>query len=270
MTVLGFGSSPPTSLKKIEMVFAMLVKCKLVYRSIFEMSFVSLCEATKVALKENFKKCVQGYHLINSDPLKEAVWEAVNAQVFVASGIPVESKSSGSHSPGSDITCAIGNISNKSAKYDGKKQESFSISSYRLTSVCSGTNCGTPAEIIAEIEKRKNFQYYSVIVREELESSYNYHWYLIPSDHPSLSPNTYEWTPMIGKRGVNKGKQIGWETNTINGSNMSVSFSMSSQLWINVSATEDLKQHIIGTVTTTQKQTFDYLQLWDILSKTSN
>jgi len=227
----------------------------------------SLSDSTKLALGENFKKCVQGYHLINSEPLKECVWEAVNAQVFVASGIPVESKSSGSHSPGSDITCSIGNISNKSAKYDGKKQESFSVSSYRLTAVCSGTNPGTTAAVIAEIEKRKNFQYYSIIVREELADTYNYHWYLIPSDHPSLSPNTYEWVPMIGKRGVNKGKQVGWETNTVNGSNMSVSFSMSSQLWINVAVNEDLRQYIVGSVITTQKQQFDYMQLFDLLSK---
>jgi hypothetical protein len=267
MTVLGFGSSLRTSPKKIEMEIVPSSNCKTnCYCKLSRMSVV-LNEVTKVSLGENFKKCVQGYHLINSEPLKEAVWEAVNAQVFVASGISVESKSSGSHSPGSDITCAIGNISNKSAKYDGKKQESFSVSSYRLTAVCSGTNCGTPAAIIAEIEKRKNFQYYSIIVREELESTYNYHWYLIPSDHPSLSPHTYEWVPMIGKRGVNKGKQVGWETNTVNGSNMSVSFSMSSQLWINVAVTEELKQYIVGTVTTTQKQTFDYLQLFDILSK---
>jgi hypothetical protein len=228
---------------------------------------LSLEQGVIEGLAENFGKCVQGYHLINSDPLKESVWESVNAQVFVASGIPVESKSSGSHSPGSDITCSIGNISNKSAKYDGKGRDSFSISSYRLTAVCSGTNCGKPEDIIAEIDKRKNFQYYSVIVREELPESYKYDWYLIPSTHPSLVPETYEWSPMYGKRGINKGKQIGWFTNTVNGSNMSVSFSMSSQLWMNVAVTEEMKQFIVGNVVTNKTQTYDYLQLYNMLKK---
>ena len=220
----------------------------------------------RVKLVENFNKCVQGYHFINSDPLKESVWEAVNAQIFNASDIPVTSQSSGSHSPGSDITCSIGNISNKSAKYSNAKRETFSISSYRLTSVCCGTNCGTPEIVIAEIEKRKNFQYYSVIVREVLENTYHYDWYLIPSDQSSLIPQTYEWKPMIGKRGLNKDTQIGWETNTVNGSNMTISFSMSSQLWMNIAVTEEMKQFIVGSAVAPMQQKFDYMQLYNILS----
>ena len=137
-----------------------------------------------------------------------------------------------------------------------------------MTSICSSTNCGTQEQIINEIEKRKNFQYYSVIVREMVDDVCHYDWYLIPSDYASLSPRTYEWKPMIGKRGMNKDKQVGWETNTVNGSSMSISFSMSSQLWINVRVTEEMKKFIVGSVVCPTKQMFDYIQLFSILSTT--
>jgi Ser-tRNA(Ala) deacylase AlaX len=67
-----------------------------------------------------------------------------------------------------DINCSLGRISNKSAKYSNNKK-SIDISSYRLTTVCSEKKCGTPTEIIEEINKRKNFDYYSFIVRDETD-----------------------------------------------------------------------------------------------------
>jgi hypothetical protein len=101
-----------------------------------------------------FKKCVRGYHLINMDPIKEAVWESINSQVLTHSGTTVYEKSSGSHSPGSDISSNIGNFSNKSVKYDSPKNDHFNISSYRLTTVCSSDSPGNISEIIEEINKR--------------------------------------------------------------------------------------------------------------------
>ena len=219
--------------------------------------------AIRPALLANFEKTVHGYHLVNSDPLKESMWESVNAQIFVASGCPVESKSSGSHAPGSDITCAIGNISNKSAKYESDKT-AFAISSYRLTSACSSSNVGTIPEILAAISERKNFQYYSVIVRREHGTIYFYDWYMIPSDHPSVNPEAYEWTPMVGKRGKNKDTQIGWKTNEICGSEMSITFSMSSQLWMYVNITPGMREFCVASTNLSVSKCLSYAELYDM------
>jgi hypothetical protein len=217
-------------------------------------------------LSVNFNRCIQGYHLVNGEPAKESVWENLNEQIFVESGCPVESKSSGSHSPGSDITCALGNISNKSAKYDNDGG-TFNISSYRLTTLCSSANCGNIDEIIHGINAKKNFHYYSIIVREETGGTYKYDWYLVPSDYPAFDPASYEWSPMIGQRGQNKDKQVGWRTNLVNGSSMSITFSMSSQLWISICVTEDLRQYIVGSSISPKDKRYNYMQLHQLLEK---
>ena len=150
---------------------------------------------------DKFKKCVNGYHLVNSKCINESTWEDINATIFSSLGIEVYDKSDGSHSPGMDINCSIGRISNKTSKYS-KDNKSFDISSYRLTTVCSEKTCGTPAEFIEEINKRKNFDYYSIILRDNKETTYD--WLLIPSDYLILNPSSYSWKPMIGKKGKKK------------------------------------------------------------------
>ena len=218
-------------------------------------------------LNENFNLCVLGYNLVNSEPIKESVWESINTQIFIESGIQVETQSNGSHSPGSDITCSIGNISNKSAKYEMNTINSFSISSYRLTSICSADNCGDIEQIKEEIHKRKNFQYYSIIVREEQDTTFRYDWYLIPSEYPGFNPFSYTWIPVIGKRGKNKEKQVGWKTeDKINGCSMIIQFSMSSQLWIHVEVTEELSQFIIAKSPSYLKEKkYNYIQLYKFM-----
>ena len=215
-------------------------------------------------IKANFNKCVHGYHLVNVSSINETVWEDINALVFTSVGIEVFSKSDGSHSPGMDIQSSIGGLSNKSAKYS-KNNKSFDISSYRLTTVCDGKNCGTPAAIIEEINSRKNFTYYSFMVRDELsvEGSITYDWILIPSDHPLLNPALYTWEPTVGKRGKGKDVQVGWNTNVVNGCSMKISFSMSSQLWMHIEMTEELKKYVIASSTVSNKPTFNYIQLFD-------
>ena len=222
--------------------------------------------------EENFRKCVRGYHKINTDPIKEATWEAINSLVFQASGCDVVSQSSGSHAPGSDITCALGNMSNKSAKFDHDTGCGFSISSYRLTKVCgpSLSEGGDIGEIIAEINKRKNFEYYSVIVRREREKDLetDYSWYLIPASHPALLPESYTWSPMMGKQGKNKGKQIGWETDEIAGQcKMKIVFSMSSQLWMTLGseAVSGMEEFCVARTTASNTRVYNYLQLDDLL-----
>ena len=211
----------------------------------------------------NFTKCVKGYHLVNSSSINETIWEDINAMLFTSLGIDVYSKSDGSHSSGMDINCLLGRISNKSAKYSIKKK-SIDISSYRLTTVCSEKNCGTPSTIIEEINKRKNFEYYSFIVRDEsCNETISYDWLLIPSNYYALDPSSYVWKPTIGKRGKNKDTQTGWNTNEINGCRMSITFSMSSQLWIHIEMTEDIKKFIIASAVVENKPKYNYIELAD-------
>ena len=213
--------------------------------------------------KQYFNRCVRGYHLLNLDPIKEAVWESINSQILTHSGETVYDKSGGSHSPGSDISSSIGNFSNKSVKYESYKRDHFNISSYRLTTVCSSDNPGDLKNIIEEINKRKNFQFYSIIARDDdYTDKILYDWFILPADYPALNPDSYIWEPMIGKRGKKKDVQIGWQTNTINGSSMKITFSMSSQLWISVNVTEEMKRDYIVASSQAKKQILmDYVEL---------
>jgi hypothetical protein len=225
-----------------------------------------VCENVEL-IDINFKKCVKGYHLINSSIINETIWEDINAIIFSSLGIEIYSKSDGSHSSGMDIDCALGRISNKSAKYFNNKK-SIDISSYRLTTVCSEKQCGDPTEIIEEINKRKNFEYYSFIIRDENteRGDISYDWLLIPSNYIILNPSSYTWEPTIGKRGKNKDAQVGWHTNEINGCKMSITFSMSSQLWIHIEMTEDIKKFIIASAEVKNKPIYNYIDILDKLS----
>jgi len=79
-----------------------------------------------------------------------------------------------------------------------------------------------------------------------------------------MDPKTYEWKPMIGKRGKKKDEQVGWQTNIVNGSSMSISLSMSSQLWISINITEEMKQqYVVAKTQATKKIMMDYIQLSD-------
>jgi hypothetical protein len=242
--------------------------------------FIFIIEEDEVAVKNiedvcenmelvdiNFKKCVKGYHLINSSSINETIWEDINAIIFRSLGIEVYSKSDGSHSSGMDISCSLGRISNKSAKYSNNKK-SIDISSYRLTTICSEKNCGTPEEIITEINKRKNFDYYSFIVRDENIDSktISYDWMLIPSNYIVLDPASYTWEPTLGKRGKNKDALVGWNTNEINGCKMTITFSMSSQLWIHIEMTEDIKKFIIASAEVSNNPCYNYIDILDKLA----
>jgi len=213
-------------------------------------------------LSENFTKCVKGYHLINDDPIKEAPWEDINAQVLSTSGCNIESQSNGSHKPGADLLCSLGALSNKSTQYKCHNK-SFKLSSYRLTTVCSDKTPGKIESIIDEINSRNNFKYYSIIVRDEKKNEFQYDWYLIPSDYHQFNPSSYKWIPMIGKQGKNKSSTTGWETNTINGSSMSITFSMSSQLWIDIVITEEMKKFIISSCKVNKGRKLNYIKLYE-------
>ena len=229
------------------------------------MKTLRLTDASSILLKTHFTNAVRGYHLINSQPIKECVWEHINALSLKKCGYEFKSESCGSHSPGCDIDCTLGRFSNKSTKYENDKGNTFKISSYRLTTVCSDSNVGTPETLINEINGRKNFSHYSVLVRSELPNSLSYDWYVFPSDHTLFNPASYEWVPSFGKKGKKTGVQIGWKTNEMCGSSMSVSFSMSSQLWVSVHVTEEMKNdYLFATVTADVVPILDYVKIYDI------
>jgi len=211
-------------------------------------------------LQPLFQKCVAGYHTVNDSPIKEAVWEHINTEIFIAAGINVTSQSAGSHKSGADIFSDVGAFSNKSSQYDTSLKNTLKISSYRLSSVCSDKNNGCITDIIAEINRRKNFDYYSLIVRHETEQNIVYDWFVIPADIPQLCPASYVWTC---KPSRTQDRVVGWQTNIIDGSSMSISFSMSSQLWITLAITEDMKKYIISSHTVVRGKTMTFIQLFD-------
>ncbi len=225
-------------------------------------SVIDISDEVRTSLALNFNKCVKGYHLINDDPIKETPWEDINAIILNTSGCSVNSQSKGSHKPGGDLACSLGGFSNKSTQYDlGNK--SFKISSYRLTTVCSDKTPGNIEEIITEINRRKDFNFYSIIVREDTNKEILYDWFLIPSDFPSLNPTSYKWHPKAGKIGKNKGAITGWETDTLNGSSMSITFSMSSQLWIDINITEEMKKFMISSCKINRGRKYNYIELYE-------
>ncbi len=230
------------------------------------MSFLSVDQ--KEALALNFAKCVAGYHFVNSEPIKESVWESINAQILKACGVEISAESAGSHKPGADLRCSLGAFSNKSTQYNRDKT-GFEVSSYRLTTVCSEKTPGTCVAILAEIERRKDFQHYSVIVRSETGGNISYDWYLIPADYPVFNPAAYTWGAMMGKKGKKKDEVVGWVTNVTDGCFMDITFSMSSQLWMHIQLTDALRAFIVGSATVKKERTMDYISLTDFIEKSA-
>ena len=133
-----------------------------------------------MTIKENFSNEIRGYHLINSAPIKESVWEEINCNI-VNKILSVTDKANGNHVSGKDNKYHKWNISNKSTKIDCKLVK---ISSYRLTSVCTDKEPGEKEKIIDEIESRdKSFDYYSILLRKEEDNYIEYNWYIIPKDY---------------------------------------------------------------------------------------
>lgn len=187
----------------------------------------------KNRLSQNFRNVINGFHSISKEPLKEARWEEINIEIIECSGIKINSTSSGSHKSGCDISCDLGNLSNKTGINEKKN---ITISSYRLTTVCDKKDNGNEQNIINEILKRDgSFDYYSLLTRNEekekkIKKQINYEWFLIPKNIDIMNPNKYKWEKTVDKKGIVNG----WKTNNFNGCEMKICFSMSSQLWINI------------------------------------
>lgn len=200
-----------------------IVKCQSICRRWL------ICKNNIYSAKKKFKKLqlifndvLVGYHMINRTPIKETVWEEINCDI-VSSLCCVTDEANGNHKSGKDNRFDNLNISNKSSKTDGVN---VSISSYRLSSVCSDKVQGNEKDIIDEIEKRdKSFDYYSFLIRNEKENSIiEYIWYVIPKNYYLFKID--KLTPKIGKIGKKKGEIVGWQSKYCD-----ITFSMSSQLW---------------------------------------
>jgi hypothetical protein len=194
----------------------------------------------KSHIKHAFEGEIQGYHMINDQPVKESPWEEINSR-FVSIGHTVSEQANGNHISGIDNRFDNWKISNKSIKVNNRRLD---ISSYRLTSVTSPNNLGNIDEIISEIENRDNsFEYYSILSREHLDNNnIKYDWYVIPKDCHLFDCNKYAWEPKIGQRGAGQGNQVGWKTRY-----MDITFSMSSQLWFHIQC-DDIEKYIIHSI----------------------
>lgn len=215
-------------------------------------------------MNETFNKCVSGYHLCNIQPINEKKWEEINYTILSKLDIKISYMSNGNHSSGKDIECSIGNLSNKTTKFT---KDYINISSYRLTSVCNIKDNGNIEDILKEINKRNNFDYYSILARNESNNNIEYVWYMIPKEYCYLNVNNFVWEPKYGKTGKNKNKQIGWKTNKINGNHMSITYSLSSQLWIGLNICE-IEEYIVAKVKISNKIKYDYIELFNKLTLT--
>jgi hypothetical protein len=208
------------------------------------------------AVVEKCKKEIIGYHIINNEPIKEAPWEEINCNI-VAGVCAVSDEANGNHKSGKDNRFNNWNISNKTAKI---AKSNVNISSYRLSSVCNSKECGDIKKIVKEIELRdSSFDYYSILLREHINSNIIYKWCIIPKDYYIFSPTRYTWDKKYGKQGSKKGLQVGWQSKY-----MDITFSMSSQLWFHFKI-KDIEKYIICEVnvdpTTLPKLT--YSQIYD-------
>ena len=96
-----------------------------------------------------FSNEFNGYHLICKAPVKEALWEEINKNI-VSTFCNVSDEAKGNHKSGKDMQFDKYGISIKSSKIERGK---ISISSYRLTTICSDKNPGNPEDIVNEIKK---------------------------------------------------------------------------------------------------------------------
>ena len=206
--------------------------------------------------KKKFMQEINGYHLINETPIKESVWEEINRNI-VNNNCKVSDNANGNHQSGKDTKFDNWNISNKTGKIINNK---INISSYRLTTVCSDKNPGNQQEIINEINKRdKTFDYYSILLREELPKRVIYYWCIIPKYYYIFNINKYIIEHKIGKKGKKKELIVGWKSIYFD-----ITFSQSSQLWFHFSM-KDIKQFIIDkTVIDMAKPTLSYTDIYNL------
>jgi hypothetical protein len=192
-------------------------------------------------VKKRFADEILGYHMLNYTPIKESVWEDINASI-VSSCCVVSDQAMGNHLSGIDNKFNDWRISNKTAKI--AKNHAVNVSSYRLTSVCNNRDIGDIERIVDEIQRRNDsFDYYSILLRKESLDHLTYRWYVIPKDFYVFDANLFDWDIKIGQKGF----IVGWKSKF-----MDITFSMSSQLWYKFQLI-DIEQFIIVDVSVYKK-----------------
>ena len=235
------------------------IKKIIICQSIFRKKLAQKNNIYKLFKKnqKHFEKVINGYHIINKAPIKEAVWEEINCEI-AESICNISDEAMGNHKSGKDIKINNFNISNKSCKLDGN---CISLSSYRLTSVCTNKNINNKENIIKEIYKRdESFDYYSILMRDEsIYPNIKYMWYMIPKDYYIFKITDLKHK--IGKIGNNKGNIVVWESKYCD-----ITFSMSSQLWYKFNI-DLIKKYKISEVTVcNNKPKIKYSRLFDIIT----
>jgi|TARA_B110000971_G_C20001804_1_gene497222 hypothetical protein len=237
-----------------------IIICQSIFRKwlVSRKNIYTTCKKFKT-LQSTFNSVIGGYHMINITPIKESVWEEINCKI-VSDVCSITDEANGNHVSGKDNRFDNINISNKSMKKIGNN---VSMSSYRLTKVCSDKNNGNAQDIVKEINERNNsFDYYSILIRKETEVSIiEYNWYIIPKDYHTFSIDNL--THKIGKTGNKRGEIIGWKSN-----NCAITFSMSSQLWYNFNIEHINKYKVCSTKIDNSKSKINYAQIFDSFSNT--
>lgn len=210
-------------------------------------------------LNQKFYEVLNGYHMINKQPIKESVWEQINCDI-VRDSFNINHQANGSHSSGKDNSFDNIHFSNKTTKIDGNNTN---ISSYRLTNVCNDSDYGNYPDIRKEVEKRDNtFDYYSILIRKEKEKEIiEYMWYIIPKDYYIFRIDKLK--QKIGKMGKKKNKVVGWETEYCD-----ITFSMSSQLWYKFNITYIEKYKVCSTTIDNSKSKINYSQIFHSFKNT--
>ncbi len=206
---------------------------------------------------ENFKKAIHVHHCLFDKIINEKLWETLYFEILLSTNVKIFRPSSESHLSGMDISTSIGKFSNKTAKIIGNY---FSVSSYRLTKVTNSRDIGTIENIIREIDSRRNFDFYSILVRKEKCKEIIYSWVSIPAKKSIMNPRKYDWFPTFNKQGI----QNGWKTNRRKDCEMRIVFSMSSQLWIKISTTK-IEKYIIASHKVERGVKFNFLDLYSLL-----
>lgn len=235
-----------------------LIKCQSYARRLIT-SRTNLHKSLKTKkVGKAFREEIQGYHLMNEEPLKEARWEEINRNI-VAKYVSVTGGAYGSHKSGIDNTFSGQGISNKTTKLQGK---TLQLSSYSLGKVSCEISPGDIKNVINEIQDRdKSFKYYSILIRDEHELKIEYMWYLIPRDYYLFDVAKFNWSPMMGRTKRTKGRQLGWHSLRAR-----IIFSMGSQLWFHFEKNEIQKYLLHNVVVKRESPILSYRCLYKLFN----
>lgn len=209
-------------------------------------------------IKENFKKEILGYHIMNKQLITGTLWEEINRNI-VKEYCEVSDGANGDHKSGKDNRFKNWNISNKANNID--KNNNISISSYRLTEFSSSHNMSDEHSIKKVIEEKdSSFDYYSILLKKQKPNEIiNYRWYIIPRDLHVFNVSKYPMTPLYGKLKQSKGRVVGWQSKYCD-----IRFSMSSQLWFRFNL-QEIEKYLIADVDVdiNKAGTYTYKEIYD-------